>query len=169
MLETVLMYLNNWFAVGRYDDTYTIEDGKLTLPFLVNGQYFRILGSLLNDGVYKYANGTALDETGTEITLIDETFDGSVWALAIPKGFLSMVEEITAWTAKNGDGGAYTSESFGGYSYSKATNSKGMAVGWRDVFAAQLAPWKKPAGSWQYAEPNPHMTPPVPHEPNPWR
>ena len=139
MLETVLMYLNNWFAVGRYDDTYTIEDGKLTLPFLVNGQYFRILGSLLNDGVYKYANGTALDETGTEITLIDETFDGSVWALAIPKGFLSMVEEITAWTAKNGDGGAYTSESFGGYSYSKATNSKGMAVGWRDVFAAQLA------------------------------
>ena len=169
MLETVLMYLNNWFAVGRYDDTYTIEDGKLTLPFLVNGQYFRILGSLLNDGVYKYANGTALDETGTEITLIDETFDGSVWALAIPKGFLSMVEEITVWTAKNGDGGAYTSESFGGYSYSKATNSKGMAVGWRDVFAAQLAPWKKPAGSWQYAEPNPHMTPPVPHEPNPWR
>lgn len=169
MLETVLMYLNNWFAVGRYDDTYTIEDGKLTLPFLVSGQYFRILGSLLNDGVYKYANGTALDETGTEITLIDETFDGSVWALAIPKGFLSMVEEITAWTAKNGDGGAYTSESFGGYSYSKATNSKGMAVGWRDVFAAQLAPWKKPAGSWQYAEPNPHMTPPVPHEPNPWR
>ena len=169
MLETVLMYLNNWFAVGRYDDTYTIEDGKLTLPFLVNGQYFRILGSLLNDGVYKYANGTALDETGTEITLIDETFDGSVWALAIPKGFLSMVEEITVWTAKNGDGGAYTSESFGGYSYSKATNSKGMAVGWRDVFAAQLAPWNKPAGSWQYAEPNPHMTPPVPHEPNPWR
>lgn len=169
MLETVLMYLNNWFVVGRYDDTYTIEDGKLTLPFLVNGQYFRILGSLLNDGVYKYANGTALDETGAEITLIDETFDGSVWALAIPKGFLSMVEEITAWTAKNGDGGAYTSESFGGYSYSKATNSKGMAVGWRDVFAAQLAPWKKPAGSWQYAEPNPHMTPPVPHEPNPWR
>ena len=169
MLETILMYLNNWFAVGRYDDTYTIEDGKLTLPFLVNGQYFRILGSLLNDGVYKYANGTALDETGTEITLIDETFDGSVWALAIPKGFLSMVEEITAWTAKNGDGGAYTSESFGGYSDSKATNSKGMAVGWRDVFGAQLAPWKKPAGSWQYAEPNPHMTPPVPHEPNPWR
>ena len=28
MLETVLMYLNNWFAVGRYDDTYTIEDGN---------------------------------------------------------------------------------------------------------------------------------------------
>ena len=157
MLETVLMYLNNWFAVGRYDDTYTIEDGGITLPFLVNGQYFRIVGSLFNDGVYQYP---------AELT--DETFDGSVWALAIPKALLSTVEEITAWQAKNGDSGPYTSESFGGYSYSKATNSKGVAVGWRDVFAAQLAPWKKPAGSWQYANPNPHMTPPEPHKDNPW-
>ena len=158
MLETVLMYLNNWFVVGRYDDTYTIEDGGIALPFLVDGQYFRIVGSLFNDGVYQYP---------AELT--DETFDGSVWALAIPKALLSAVEEITAWTAKNGDGGPYTSESFGGYSYSKATNSKGLAVGWRDVFAAQLAPWKKPAGSWQYANPNPHMTPPEPHKDNPWR
>ena len=158
MLETVLMYLNNWFVVGRYDDTYTIEDGGITLPFLVDGQYFRIVGSLFNDGVYQYP---------AELT--DETFDGSVWALAIPKALLSTVDEITAWTAKNGDGGPYTSESFGGYSYSKATNSKGLAVGWRDVFAAQLAPWKKPAGSWQYANPNPHMTPPEPHKDNPWR
>lgn len=158
MLETVLMYLNNWFIVDRYDDTYTIEDGGITLPFLVNGQYFRIVGSVFNDGVYQYP---------AELT--DETFDGSVWALAIPKALLSTVEEITAWTAKNGDSGPYTSESFGGYSYSKATNSKGMAVGWRDVFSAQLAPWKKPAGSWQYANPNPHMTPPEPHKDNPWR
>ena len=158
MLETVLMYLNNWFIVGRYDDTYTIEDGGITLPFLVDGQYFRIVGSLFNDGVYQYP---------AELT--DETFDGSVWALAIPKALLSTVEEITAWTAKNGDSGPYTSESFGGYSYSKATNSKGLAVGWRDVFAAQLSPWKKPAGSWQYANPNPHMTPPEPHKDNPWR
>ena len=158
MLETVLMYLNNWFVMGRYDDTYTIEDGGITLPFLVDGQYFRIVGSLFNDGVYQYP---------AELT--DETFDGSVWALAIPKALLSTVEEITAWTAKNGDSGPYISESFGGYSYSKATNSKGLAVGWRDVFSAQLAPWKKPAGSWQYANPNPHMTPPEPHKDNPWR
>lgn len=158
MLETVLMYLNNWFVVGRYDDTYTIEDGGITLPFLVDGQYFRIVGSLFNDCVYQYP---------AELT--DETFDGSVWAMAIPKALLSTVDEITAWTAKNEDGGTYTSESFGGYSYSKATNSKGLAVGWRDVFAGQLAPWKKPAGNWQYAQPNPHMTPPEPHKENPWR
>lgn len=159
MLETVLMYLNNWFVVGRYDDTYTIEDGGITLPFLASGQYFRICGSVFNDGLHQYPAEN----------LTDEVFDGTVWTLAVPKALLSTVEEITAWTAKNGDGGAYTSESFGGYSYSKATNSKGMAVGWRDVFAARLAPWKKPAGSWQYANPNPHMTPPAPHKDNPWR
>lgn len=158
MLETVLMYLNNWFVVSRNDDTYTIEDGGITLPFLIDGQYFRIVGSLFNDGVYQYPS-----------ELTDETFDGSVWVLAIPKALLSTVDEITAWTAKNGDSGPYTSESFGGYSYSKATNSKGLAVGWRDVFAAQLATWKKPAGTWQYANPNPHMTPPEPHKDNPWR
>ena len=158
MLESVLNYLHNWFLVAAYDGLYTIKDGGIALPFLVYGQYFRIVGSLFNDGVYQYP---------AELT--DETFDGSVWALAIPKALLSTVEEITTWTAKNGDIGVYTSESFGGYSYSKATNSKGVAVGWRDVFAAQLSPWKKPAGSWQYANPNPHMTPPEPHKDNPWR
>lgn len=160
MLEEVLRYLNNWFVVpgGVHTGTFTVENGGIVLPFLQNGQYFRIAGSLFNDGVYQYP---------AELT--DETFDGSVWALAVPKALLSTVEGITAWTAKNGDSGPYTSESFGGYSYSKATNSKGMAVGWRDVFAAQLSPWKKPAGSWQYAKPNPHMTPPLPHKDNPWR
>ena len=160
MLETVLMYLNNWFAVGRYDDTYTIEGGRLTLPFLVNGQYYRIVGSLFNDGLYRY---------GEETLLTDETFEGEIWALAVPKSVLAITEEITTWIEKNGAAGPYTSESFGGYSYSKATNAKGMAVGWRDVFSSQLAPWKKPAGSWQYANPNPHMTPPEPHKDNPWR
>lgn len=162
MLEQVLKHLNNWFLVpdGIHTGTFTVQGGSITLPFLQKGQYFRVVGSVFNDGLYQYSDFPGLE---------DETFDGAVWALAIPKALLSTVEEITVWTAKNGDGGAYTSESFGGYSYSKATNSKGMAVGWRDVFSSQLAPWKKPAGSWQYANPNPHMTPPLPHEDNPWR
>lgn len=159
MLESVLQYLHNWFLVAVYDDLYTIKDGSIEQPFLQSGQYFRIVGSILNDGVYNYPVEN----------LKDEEFTGSIWALAVPPAVLSLVDEITAWTAKNGDSGAYTSESFGGYSYSKATNSKGVAVGWRDVFAAQLAPWKKPAGSWQYAQPNPHMTPPLQHKDNPWR
>ena len=161
MLETVLMYLNNWFVVGRYDDTYTIEDGGITLPFLANGQYFRILGSTFNDGLYQYPTPD----------LTDETFDGAVWALAVPRAVVQLADEISAWEQKNGAAaaGPYTSESFGGYSYTRAAASDGRPLGWQDVFSAQLALWKKPAGSWQFAQPNPHMTPPEPHKDNPWR
>ena len=160
MLETILMHLNNWFLVpdGVHEDTYTIEEGGIVLPFLASGQYFRICGSVFNDGLHQYPSED----------LTDETFTGTVWALAVPRQLANLADEIKAWAVKN-QPSAYTSESFGGYSYSKATNSKGVAVGWRDVFAAQLAPWKKPAGSWQYANPNPHMTPPEPHKDNPWR
>lgn len=159
MLESVLMYLNNFFVVAVYDGTYTIKDGSIELPFLVPGQYFRIVGSLLNDGVYLYPAES----------LKDETFDGSIWALAVPPALLTKVDEITEWEAKNANTGPYTSESFGGYSYSKATNASGVAVGWRDVFKAELAPWKKMGGSYTFAEPNPHMTPPLPVPDNPWR
>ena len=106
MLEAVLTHLNNWFAREMYAGTFTVTGGKLALPDLAEGQYFRIVGSLFNDGVYHYP---------AELT--DETFTGSVWALALPKSLLSTVDEITAWQAKNGDSGPYTSESFGGYSY----------------------------------------------------
>lgn len=135
MLEKVLMYLNNWFLVpdGVHTDTYTMEDGGIVLPFLAEGQYFRVLGSLYNDGLHQYP---ATD-------LKDETFQGAVWALAIPPQVEALADEISAWQEKQGQPGAYASESFGGYSYSKATNASGMPVGWQDVFRAQLKPYRK--------------------------
>ena len=52
MLEQVLMNIRNWFTVdgGIYSGTFTIKDGGIALPFLANGQYFRICGSVFNDG-----------------------------------------------------------------------------------------------------------------------
>lgn len=139
MLEEIMRYLKNWFLVpgGVHLDTYTIEDGELTLSFLQDGQYFRIVGSVFNDGVYKY---------GDELDLTDETFDGAVWALAIPQTFLSLVPEIEAWQTKNADSVAspYTSESFGGYSYTKATDSEtGGSVTWQSAFRSRLSKWRK--------------------------
>lgn len=133
MLESVLSYLNNWFIVEIHDGDYTVENGGLVLPFLKNGQYFRVFGSTLNDGLYKYP---ASDMT-------DETFTGTVWALAVPKSVANLSEEIAAWQEKRGEPTEFTSENFGGYSYSKATGANGVAVGWREVFAGQLKPWKK--------------------------
>lgn len=135
MLEEVLMHLNNWFLVpdGIHEDTYEIKDGSITLPFLDDGQYFRIVGSIFNDGLHQYP--------ATDLTT--ETFDGTVWALAVPKQIVLIADDISEWNEKQGTPSPYTSESFGGYSYSKATGSNGMPIGWQDVFKAQLNPYRK--------------------------
>lgn len=140
MLTDVLLYLRNFFCdyskiqIG----VYTISDGAVDLPFLLDGQYFRICGSIFNDGVYQYpASG-----------LTDETFDGSIWPLRIPQAVLDIVSEIEEWQEKYGGetAGPYQSESFGGYSYTKASassDSDSTVVTWQDVFGARLAPWRK--------------------------
>ena len=138
MLEQVLMHLNNWFLVpcGIHEGTYTIEDGGIALPFLANGQYFRICGSVFNDGLHQYPAGD----------LKTETFDGTVWALAVPQAVIDLASEIEAWDKKNGEAasGIYQSESFGGYSYTKATDSvSGGAVTWQSAFRSRLNAWRK--------------------------
>ena len=138
MLEEVLRHLNNWFLVpdGIHLDTYTIEDGGITLPFLQEGQYFRVVGSVFGDGVYQYpASG-----------LKEETFDGAIWSLSVPQAVVNLAEEIEAWQAKNGEAaaGPYQSESFGGYTYSKAVDAAtGGAVSWQAAFRSRLNDWRK--------------------------
>ena len=138
MLEQVLMNIRNWFPVkgGIYSGAFTIKDGGITLPFLADGQYFRIVGSVFNDGLHQYP---AAD-------LTDETFTGSVWALAVPKAVIDLADEIQKWQEKNAEAlsSPYSSESFGGYSYSKSTDAEtGGAVTWQSAFKQQLSAWRK--------------------------
>ena len=140
MLEQVLRHLNNWFLVEIHEGTFTVENGSITLPFLLTNQYFRICGSVFNDGLHQYP---AAD-------LTDETFTGSVWALAVPKIVIDLSVEIEAWQEKNGEAVAspYQSESFGGYSYTKrsAGNDSGSLNGWQDAFRGRLNDWRKLKG-----------------------
>ena len=138
MLEQVLMNIRRWFPVegGIHSGTFTIKDGGITLPFLADGQYFRICGSVFNDGLHQY---NVLD-------LVDETFTGTIWALAIPKAVIELADEIQKWQEKNGEASVspYQSESFGGYSYSKSTDAEtGGAVTWQSAFKQQLSAWRK--------------------------
>ena len=138
MLEQVLMNIRRWFPVegGIHSGTFTIKDGGITLPFLADMQYFRICGSVFNDGLHQY---NVLD-------LVDETFNGTIWALAIPKSVIELADEIQKWQEKNGEASVspYQSESFGGYSYSKATDAEtGGAVTWQSAFKKQLSAWRK--------------------------
>lgn len=150
MLEAVLTHLNNWFCREVYSGTFTVTGGKLELPDLANGQYFRIVGSVFNDGLHQ----------NPAVYLLDETFTGAVWILAIPKTVIDLSEEIKDWTEKN-QPSAYTSESFGGYSYTRGTNKNGKPVGWKDVFSDRLSPYKK-IGNFVNVVPNGAGTPPFP-------
>lgn len=141
-LDEVCGFLRNWFTVpgGVHVGTYTVVDGALALPFLQNGQYYRIIGSVFNDGIHRYG---ALDDQ-----LAPESFHGAVWALAIPQAVIAIAKEIEEWSAQNAATVAspYQSESFGGYSYSKAApsgNGVQKTLTWRNVFAAKLARWRK--------------------------
>lgn len=140
MLEQVLRHLNNWFLVEIHEGTFTVENGSITLPFLLTNQYFRIVGSVFNDGLHQYPVAD----------LTDETFPGSVWALAVPKAVTDLSVEIEAWQEKNGEAVAspYQSESFGGYSYTKrsAGSDSGTLNGWQDAFRGRLNDWRKLKG-----------------------
>lgn len=138
MLEQLLRQIKNYFVAEKYFGVYKIEKGSITLPFLFEGQYFRIIGSVFNDGIYQYPVST----------LTDEEFDGAIWALAIPPEVISLADEIKNWQEKYGESAnsPYQSESFGGYSYTaKSNNSMGgnKSFTWKDAFASRLNDWRK--------------------------
>lgn len=146
MLTELCTELRNWFEQKIYYGSITIDSNGVTVngaplsDYLQTGQYFRIVGSVFNDGVHCFQT----DELEPE-----NTFDGAIWAMAVPKEVINLSEDIDAWntaheTALNSP---YQSESFGGYSYSlKSGNGNtgdSSAFTWRDQFAAQLRKWRK--------------------------
>ena len=145
MLQTltdICTYLKNWFERKKYYDTVVIRDGSLTGfdGILQDGQYYRIVGSVFNDGVHKFGDNTDV--------LTDETFDGSVWAMAIPPTVIALASDVKEWVAKYGGVDSpsmspYNSESFGGYSYSKSGGSTDGTGGWQSAFGNRLSPYRK--------------------------
>ena len=137
MLTEICAEIRNYFEVpnGRHFGTFTISGGSIApLDFLQEGQYFRIVGSVFNDGVYQYPAAS----------LTDEVFDGAVWAMALPPSILALSAEIKAYNDSDaGKPSPFTSESFGGYAYTKATDSNGAPIGWQKAFASRLSKWRK--------------------------
>ena len=137
MLAEICAELRNWFVVpnGVHVQTYTISGGSIApLDFLQEGQYFRIIDSVFNDGVYQYP----------ATSLTDEVFEGAVWAMRLPPAVIALAAEIEEYNKSDaGKASPYTSESFGGYSYTKATDASGAPIGWQKAFASLLNKWRK--------------------------
>lgn len=137
MLEQILDYIHNYFEREIKHGSFVISSGNLSVSFLQDGQYFRIVGSVFNDGIHVYP---ASD-------LTDEVFEGEIWAMAVPPAVIALSNEVQDWETNNNGNSPFTSESFGGYSYTKGTSSRGSGgstpIGWRDVFASRLNQWRK--------------------------
>lgn len=144
MLELVLGHIHNWFVRDAITmANCTVEDGQLPASItenLLEGQWYRVEGSYLNDGLHQHPAGD----------LVDETFDATISLLAIPKPLLTLVEDIATWQENHGSlaESPYASESFGGYTYSLksdsgAQNGSGGLTGWRLAFRDQLNQWRK--------------------------
>lgn len=137
MLEAILTHLHNWFPAknGKHAGAFVIASGALSPDIgLVSGQYYRIRGSLFNDGLHKM---------GDVEQLTDESFTGEVWAMAVPRSVVELSGEIAAWVEENPVTDK-VSESFAGYSYSRGQNASGSAGGWQAAFAGRLSAWRRP-------------------------
>ena len=115
ILDELCGELRNYFVRSVHSGTFTIDGGALLPPDgIQHGQYYCISGSVFNDGVHRWP----------EETLTDETFDGEIWFMAVPPGFLELASQIVQYRSKwdeltaAGKFSGYQSESFEGYSYS---------------------------------------------------
>lgn len=147
LIDEVCGYIHNYFPEkpdGVHRGIFNISDGVIDADFLQENQYFRVKGSIFNDGVHKYPTNS----------MEDEEFMGEVWAMRLPKAFLDLISEIEAWNAKYGginspNYSPFVSESFNNYSYSKgsrsngSSNSSGSPMTWQDVFASRLRRWRR--------------------------
>lgn len=138
MIDEICGELRNYFEIGSERGTFQVVDGMISpLDNLQYGQYYRIIGSVFNDGVHRYGEGS----------LTDEEFTGEIRAMAVPSALVCLAEEIAAYAASDAaKASPYVSESFGGYSYHRAasTNSANVADNsWQRVFGTRLNRWRK--------------------------
>ena len=138
-IEDICRELNNWFDVKRAIGDFEITENGLTSFYddLYDDQYYRIVGSALNDGVYK---------KGEEHVFAPEVFHGAVWAMAVPPAVIALNSTISAWTTDHDKeiDSPYQSESFGGYSYTKSGSGDSAGnLTWQGHFKHDLDKWRK--------------------------
>lgn len=155
MLSELCRELNNYFCrddADKITGTFAVVDGELMPPvYFLDGQYYRIVGSVFNDGVHNYRT----EPTPEDETLKDEPeFDGQVWKMRVPQEVLNLAERISEWRTKNEAADSpnmspYQSESFGIYSYSKGSSGQSKsgagstAVSWQSQFASELNKYRR--------------------------
>ena len=148
MIGEICAEIKNYFTYENdiHIGDYVISDGQISPVIDFPTDYIRIVGSRLNDGVHKKNKNGVFE-------LQDESFHGAVWIMSPTNDFLSLVGEIESWQEMNGAATSanmspFQSESFGGYSYSKASggSSSGGASSvptWQSQYASRLKLYRR--------------------------
>lgn len=140
-MNDILDYINNYFAVTKEKATFNINNNSIIVKEkYLKGQYIKLEGSILNDGIYK-VESVGVNTIG--ITgLIDEEFEGFIYGLAIPKNIINIANkyEIQKEEASNS---ILESESFDNYSYSIAKDTDGQVYNTLDSFKKDLRKYRQ--------------------------
>lgn len=142
MLTEICAYLHNYFDYERHYGDISIIGGVIFCNgeqiALGEGQHFALFRGRIPLGVF-------------DTVPADKTFEGAVWLLDIPDAVLKADKWADDWTKANGGAdsngnSAFQSESFGGYSYNKGTNStgkSGLSVFDNAQFNRMINPYRK--------------------------
>ena len=159
MMTSLCREVRNYFVRSDSDKisgVFSVREGGIALSSdaagasqddfrIADGQFFRIVGSLYNDGVWQNSEAMMTN-------LREEEFTGQVWLMAPPKDFLDLAEEIAVWIERFGDAALspYASESFGGYSYTlRGTSRRNESArdnedaSWQTAFRRRLAAYRR--------------------------
>lgn len=117
IMDELCRELRNYFVVDEIDGDFSVVGGELSPAIgVLPGQYYCISGSIFNDGIHCHP----------DVDLVDETFTGTIWRMAVPRGFMAMAEDVEKYRRRMSElgavGGGYVSESFGDYSYSVSSS-----------------------------------------------
>ena len=152
--EAILLmvkHIRNAFEFSIERGSFVINDGKLSLSEkYVAGEWIAILGSALNDGIYKISSVgstySLANGSDNENPVTDEEFTGAVWRLRLPKSLVSLCADIQKWTdSPEGKPSNVVSESVVSfYSKTLATTKDGAPIGWESVFKSRIhGNWRK--------------------------
>lgn len=148
MLTRFCREVKNYFDYGmqKYFGEITITNGQLDgfSDKLRDGQYFRVVNSDFNDGVYQYPASGMTDETFSE---------GAVWVMRVPADVVEACEKQEEHESRDdvkmAASSPYQSESKADYSYSLKSGLSGSIADdetalWCPEYARAVRTWRKP-------------------------
>ena len=120
-----------WDAINFNTDVLAADPENI-LSGLAPHQFYKIEGSIFNDGVH---------QAGEPLT--PETFTGTVQPMRVPPDFVALAQKITDYDAATPGGGRYVSQSFNGWSGTMATGTDGLPADGCTRYRREINQWRK--------------------------